>query len=214
VHSQPICERNYRKEWTENSQRTKDEAPSLQSIRTVLSTVKVFGGIILPSMEIQTLVSHVSFLFQKSVGIWLSLWAIRYKAGWDYKLSGTAKAVRWSVVGIGYTLAAALPGPRLMRVVPGAIGLCFLCWPNLAYQLTRLFIEWPITEGRVGSAASDGSHSVITYSFELGRDTFGGTSTLASNEVIPYSEGQRVTVAYDPLNPDQSKVLRRPSTQM
>ena len=144
-------------------------------------------------MEIQTLVSHVSFLLQKSLGIWLAVWAIRYKADWDYKLSGTAKALRWS--GIGYTLAASLPGPPLMRVVPGIIGISFLCWPNLSYHLTNLFIEWPTTEGRVGSAASDGLHSVITYSFELGRDTFGGATTLALNNLIPYSEGQRVTVA-------------------
>jgi len=162
-------------------------------------------------MEIQTLVSHFSFLFQKSLGIWLSLWAIRYKADWDYKLSGTAKAVRWGVVGIGYTLAAVVPGPTLMRVVPGVIGISFLCWPNLAYHLTKLLIKWPTTEGRLGSAASDGLHSVITYSFELGRDTFGGATRLALDNVIPYSEGQRVTVAYDPLNPDQSKVLPRTS---
>lgn len=167
---------------------------------------------IFASMEIQTLVSHVSFLFQKSVGIWLSLWAIRYKADWDYKLSDLAKVVRWSVVAIGYTLAAALPGPPLVRVLPGVIGICFLCWPNLAYHLTRLFIEWPTTEGRVGSAATDGSHSVITYSFELGSDTFGGATTLALNNDIPYSEGQPVTVAYDPLNPNQSKILARTAT--
>jgi hypothetical protein len=165
-------------------------------------------------MEIQTLISHVSFLFQKSLGLWFLLWGIRYKADWDYKLSGTAKAVRWGLVGIGYALAAALPGPALMRLVPLVIGICFLCWPNLAYHLTNLFIEWPTTEGRVGSAASDGSHSLITYSFEVGRDTFGGASTIASKNAIPYSEGQRVTVAYDPLNPDQSKVLRRTSAQL
>ncbi len=67
------------------------------------------------------------------------------------------------VVGIGYTVAAALPGPPLMRVAPGVIGICFLCWPNLAYHLTNVFIEGPTTEGRVGSAASDGSHSVISF---------------------------------------------------
>jgi hypothetical protein len=165
-------------------------------------------------MGIQALVSHVSFLFQKSLGIWLSVWAIRYKADWDYKLSGTAKAIRWGVVGIGYTLAAALPGPALVRVVPGVAGICFLCWPNLAYHLTNFFVEWPTTEGRVGSAAPDGSHSVITYSFERGRDTFGGATTLKSNNVIPYSEGQRATVAYDPLNPDRSKVLPRTSAEL
>jgi hypothetical protein len=165
-------------------------------------------------MEIQTLVSNVSFLFQKSVGIWLSLWAIRYKADWDYQLSGTAKVVRWGVVGIGYTLAAALPGPALVRLVPGILGMCFLCWPNLGYHLTNLFVEWPTTEGRVGSAALDGSRSVVTYSFELGHATFGGATTLKSINVIPYSEGERVTVAYDPLNPDQSKVLPRTSAQL
>jgi uncharacterized membrane protein YedE/YeeE len=158
-------------------------------------------------MEIRMLVSHVNFLVQKSLGIWFVFWAIRRKADWDYKLSGTAKAVRWTVVGVGYVLAAGLPGPALVRLVPGLTGICFLCWPNLAYRLTSLFVEWPTIEGRVGSAAQDGSHSVINYSFELGQDTFGGAATLKSSDVARYSEGQRVIVAYDPLNPDQSKVL-------
>ena len=165
-------------------------------------------------MELQTLVSHVSFLLQKSLAIWLSLWAIRYKADWDYKLSGAAKTVRWVVVGVGYTLAAAVSGPPLFRVVPGVIGICFLCWPNLAYHLTNLFVDWPTTEGRVGSAAPDGSRSVITYSFELGRNSFGGVTTLKSNNLISYSEGQPITVAYDPLNPDQSKVLPVTSAEL
>lgn len=153
------------------------------------------------------------FLFQKSVGIWLSLWAIRYKADWDYKLSGTAKGVRWGVVGIGYTLAA-LPGPALLRLLPGVVGICFLCWPNLGYHLTNFFVDWPITEGRVeSSSALDSSHSVVSYSFELGHDTFGGSATVKSQDVLPYSEGERVTVAYDPLNPDQSKILPQISAQ-
>jgi|SRR5580658_2975768 hypothetical protein len=158
-------------------------------------------------VEIQTLFAHVSFLVQKSLGIWLSLWAIRYKAKWDYKLSRTAKTVRWTVVGIGYLLAAGSPGPAISRLVPGFAGVCFLCWPNLAYHVTNFFVEWPTTEGRVGSIARNGSHSVITYSFELDQDTFGGSTTLRASDVIPYSEGQCVTVAYDPLNPDQSKAL-------
>jgi hypothetical protein len=61
--------------------------------------------------QIQGLLPRFNFLWQKSLGIWLSVWAIRYKADWDYKLSDTAKAVRWGVVGIGYVLAASLPGP-------------------------------------------------------------------------------------------------------
>lgn len=158
-------------------------------------------------MEIQTLLSHLSFLVEKSVGIWFVFWAIRRRADWDYKLSGTAKAVRWTVVGIGYVLGAGLSGPAVARTAAGLTGICFLCWPNLAYHLTSLFIEWPTTEGRVGSVVQDGSHLVITYNFELGRDTFGGATSLKSKETIRYSESQRITVAYDPLNPDRSKVL-------
>jgi len=157
-------------------------------------------------MELQESISRVGFLLQKSLGIWLAAWAIRYKADWDYKLSGTAKAVRWAVVGIGYLLAASLPGPAPMRLVPGLLGICFLCWPNFAYHLTNLFIEWPTTEGRVGSASQDGSHSTVTYSFELSGESFGGAATIKSWDKR-YSEGQRVMIAYDPLNPQQSKLL-------
>lgn len=157
-------------------------------------------------MEIQGLVSRISFLVQKSLGIWLAAWAIRYKGEWDYKLSSTAKGVRWSVVGLGYVLAASLPGPAPMRLVPGLLGHCFLCWPNLAYHLTNLFVEWPTTEGRVGSASQDGFHSIVTYSFELGGESYGGATTIRSVDVS-YSEGQQVRVAYDPLNPDRSRVL-------
>lgn len=127
----------------------------------------------------------------------------------DYKLSSAARNVRWAVVVIGYVLAAGLPGPAVVRLVPGFAGLSFLCWPNLAYHLTNLFVAWPTTDGRVDSATQDGSRSVITYTFELGQDIFGGTATL--RDMIPYSEGEPVKVAYDPLNPDQSKVLSRNS---
>ena len=162
---------------------------------------------LLASMEIQTLVSHVSFLVEKSLGIWFVFWAIRRKADWDYKLSGTAKAIRWTVVGTGYVLGAGLPGPAVARLAPGLTGICFLCWPNLAYHLTSLFVERPTTEGRVGSVAQDGSHSVITYHFELGQDAFGGATSVKSTDAIRYSEGQQIRVAYDPLNPDRSKVV-------
>ena len=99
-------------------------------------------------MQIEGLLPRFNFPWRKSLGIWLSVWAIRYKADWDYKLGDAAKAVRWGVVGIGYVLAASLPGPGIVRVMPGAAGLCFLCWPNLAYHLTNLFVEWPTTEGK------------------------------------------------------------------
>ena len=168
---------------------------------------------LLANMEFRTLISHVSFLVEKSIGIWFVFWAIRRKAGVDYRLSGTAKAVRWTVVGAGYVLGAGLPGPAVARVVPGLTGICFLCWPNLAYHLSNLFVQWPTTEGRVGSVVQDGSHSLISYSFEMGQDTFGGATSVESNDAIRYSEGPRVMVAYDPLNPDKSKVISTAALQ-
>jgi len=36
------------------------------------------------------------------MGIYLSVWAIRYKADWDYKLSPQASVLRWSIVFLGY----------------------------------------------------------------------------------------------------------------
>ena len=165
-------------------------------------------------MEIQALFSRVGFLLQKSLPIWLSVWAIRYKAEWDYKLSRAAKTVRWAVVGVGYILAAGLPGPGVLRLVPGFVGICFLCWPNLAYHATNLFVEWPTTEGRVDSVAQDGSRLVITYSFDIGRDIFGGTTTLKASDMICFEAGRRVTVAYDPLNRNQSKVVTRKSANV
>ncbi len=152
---------------------------------------------LLANMEFRTLISHVSFLVEKSIGIWFVFWAIRRKADVDYKLSGTAKTVRWTVVGAGYVLGAGLPGPAVTRVVPGLTGICFLCWPNLAYHLSNLFVQWPTTEGRVGSVVHDGSHSLISYNFEVGQDTFGGATSVKSNDAIRYSEGHRVMVAYD-----------------
>src|SRR5579863_5629946 len=100
------------------------------------------------AMAAQSLIFHLSFLIEKSVGIWIAVWALRYRAGWDYKLDRAAKIVRWSVVGGGYLLAASLPGPPVVRLVPGFVGVGFLCWPNFAYRLAKLFTEWPVAEGR------------------------------------------------------------------
>ena len=100
-------------------------------------------------MDVQPLVSHVVFLTEQSFGIWLAIWALRYRAGWDYKLSSAAKTVRWSVVAVGYLLAASLPGPAVVRLVPGCVGIGFLCWPSFAYRLAKPFAEWPVTEARL-----------------------------------------------------------------
>jgi len=159
-------------------------------------------------MEIPVVMSRVGFLWTKSLAPWLSVWAIRYKAGCDYKLSPKARGVRWLVVAVGYVLAASLPGPGFVRLVPGFTGLCFLCWPNLAYHFTNFFVDWPKTEGRVTSFTQSDSHPVISYTFEFDGNLYGGTTAIKSNgSAKGYSEGQAITVAYDPFNPDESKVF-------
>ncbi len=151
------------------------------------------------------MISRVSFLWAKSLGPWLSVWAIRYKTDCDFKLSPTVRTVRWLVVVVGYFLAASLPGPGIVRLVPGLTGLCFLCWPNLAYHFTNFFVRWPKTEGRVTSFTLSESYPVLSYSFEFGGNTYGGRTALKSDS-NRYSEGQAITIAYDPFNPDESKV--------
>lgn len=155
------------------------------------------------------LFSQLSFLLEKSLGIWFVVWAIRRRFRWNYKLSSTAIAVRWAVVTVCYLLlATGVLGLAAVRLFVLAIGLCFLCWPNFAYHLTNFFVEWPTTEGRIGSVTQVGSRSVVTYSFALGQDSFGGRTKIRSNGP-PYATGERVEVAYDPLNPDESKLLSR-----
>ena len=71
----------------------------------------------------------------------------------------------------------------------------------------RLRKHWPTVEGRIVSVAQDGSRSVLTYSFELGQDIFGGMTTIKSSPTMPYLASERVRIAYDPLNPDESKLI-------
>ena len=151
-------------------------------------------------------IAHVSWMFGKSLGIWLSVWAIRYKAQWDYKLSGTASALRWIVVVTAYSLAASVPGPGFVRVIFGFIGLGFLCWPNFAYHLSKLFVEWPTAQASVVSASSSGNRAQVSYMFQVGDQTFGGNARVNSH-MARFSEGQRIVIAYDPLNPDESKLI-------
>ncbi len=158
----------------------------------------------------QMLFSRLSFLLEKSLGIWFVVWAIRRRSDWDYKLSSIAMAIRWGVVTVCYLLlATGFLSLAAVRLLVLAVGLCFLCWPNFAYNLSNFFIDWPTIEGRIGSVAQDGSRSVVTYSFELGRDTFGGRTTIRSISIPPYVAGERVEIAYDPLNPDESKLVPR-----
>jgi hypothetical protein len=161
-------------------------------------------------MDLQALSSHLGYLSEKSAGIWLSVWALRYKAGWDYRLSGTGKAVRWGVVGLGYLLAAASPEPGAFRTVALLAGLCFLCWPNFAYRLTNMFVEWPEAQGRLISITDSDRGEVIAYSFDCEGETFGGNALhrrKRNGKPDQFSPGQYLSVRYDPLNPDRSKVI-------
>jgi|SRR5580698_2886614 hypothetical protein len=81
--------------------------------------------------------------------IWLSVWAIRWKAEADYPLDRFARIVRWTVVALGFAIGYYVPGPGLgyVRVAGGFLGLAFLCWPNFAYHLTNVFRGKP-SQGR------------------------------------------------------------------
>jgi hypothetical protein len=160
-------------------------------------------------MDQQSLSSHLGYLLQKSTSIWLAVWALWYKAGWDYRLSGTAKAVRWGVVSLGYLLGAAA-GPGAFRAVAVLAGLSFLCWPNFAYRIAYIFMKWPEAQGRVISITDSDRGEVIAYSFDCAGETFGGTALRRrkrNGEPDEYSPGQYLSVSYDPLNPDQSKLI-------
>ena len=148
--------------------------------------------------------------------IYFSCWAIRYKAGLDYKLSRRAQLIRWSLVALGYALIH-LPGPGVgyVRVTAGFVGLAVFCWPNLAYRLDRLlFRDWPRTQGIVESSQIDSGGSWrIQYSFDCNGERRGGSdkvrqSSLAGGEG-EFQIGSSVVIQYDPLNPTESGVIPR-----
>jgi len=148
--------------------------------------------------------SQTSLFAEKSLGPWLSAWAIRSKWNLDYKLSPNANLVRWAVVIVCYSFA---PRSSLVAVRASGLltGLSFLCWPNFAYHLTRLFEKWPTTEGTVNSSRESGSRWSVSYYFEFNGEQYGGTSKirpLPGLALDAYSEGSRVVVRYDPWNPD------------
>jgi hypothetical protein len=159
----------------------------------------------LPLWEIIRLMddlSRLGSLFAKSLGPWLSIWAIRFRTDCDYKLSRHAKVLRWVVVFVGYQLALSLPWP-VVRLATGLTGLCFLCWPNFAYHAAKVLFAWPTTQGRVVSVMQDGTACMVTYSFHYQNQTFGGTAKVRDGKL---STDDSVSVAYDPLNPDESKL--------
>jgi len=164
-------------------------------------------------MDILNPLPQVSYALQKSLGLWLSVWAMRYKAGIDYKLSVQATAIRWTVVVACFALTS-VPGTNLgwFRVFSYFVGLGFLCWPNLAYRLGNLFEVWPTAEGRVDSVQPrSASRWTVSYDFEIDGERYGGGDSVKSDDGVKESspsEGGRVLIRYDPLNPGRSSSIQ------
>jgi len=96
--------------------------------------------------------------------IYLSVWAVRYKAGIDRPLDGRAKTVRWSVTAAGFIVVRMASSPYV-RLIGFTVGMVLLCWPNVAYHLTKKIVSWPTTQGFVESASPVESGWRIGYSF-------------------------------------------------
>jgi hypothetical protein len=88
-------------------------------------------------------VSNLQYLegmASRAITIWFAFWAIRKKYELDYPLDRTGHIVRWSCIGIGFLLLLLRqPQFKAVRVVGALLYLTFLCWPNFAYHLVRLF---------------------------------------------------------------------------
>jgi hypothetical protein len=79
-------------------------------------------------------------LIEKVLGIWIAAWAFRRKYELDQKLDRGMQTLRWAVVFAGFALAE-IPGSKAAwaRLSGGFTALAFLCWPNFACHVTRLF---------------------------------------------------------------------------
>jgi hypothetical protein len=167
-------------------------------------------------MDVLNPFPQVSYVLQKSLGLWLSIWAIRYNAGVDYKLSARGRTIRWAVVVICFALTS-VPGANLgwFRVSSYFLGLAFLCRPNLAYHLGKSFEEWPTAEGRVDSVQQrSASRWKVGYDFEVSGECYGGHASVSSGagiKVGPSSESARILIRYDPLNPGRSSRIQGPT---
>jgi hypothetical protein len=108
-----------------------------------------------------------------------------------------------------------VPGANVgwFRVFSYFAGLAFLCWPNLAYHLSKLFEEWPTAEGQVDSVQQkSASRWMIAYDFEVRGERYGGHDRVNSDAGIKAgasSESTRILIRYDPLNPGRASRIQR-----
>lgn len=168
-------------------------------------------------MDIPNPLPQVSYALQKSLGLWLSVWAIRVGTGIDYKLGARSRVIRWAVVVVCFALTS-IPGTTLgsFRVFFYLVGLSFLCWPNLAYHFGKLFDDWPIAEGRVESfQEQSASRWIVSYDFEVGGERYGGSDTVRAHNggsgSVP-CKGTKVLIRFDPLNPDRCSRIQKRAT--
>jgi len=147
------------------------------------------------------------------IGIWLPFWAIRRTVELDYRLNRATQAVRWAIIALSYTLGSVVSLGRI-RAAWFLLALVLLCWPNFAYHLSRPFQNWPTAKGTVESSEErSSSRWFVTYYFEFGGQTYGGTALIRP---IPgmeleqaYPEGRNLTIRYDPMNPGKSSTVER-----
>ena len=83
---------------------------------------------------------YVGKLIANAACVWFAFWAIRSKYELDYKLNRAAQTLRWGVIVVAFSVALLrAPQFKAVRITAGIVFLAFLCWPNFAYHLTRLF---------------------------------------------------------------------------
>jgi hypothetical protein len=66
-------------------------------------------------------------LIEKVLPIWIAAWAFQREYKLDRKLDRGMQMLPWAVAFAGFALDGAFTA------------LAFLCWPNFAYRLMRLF---------------------------------------------------------------------------
>ncbi len=88
---------------------------------------------------LRQLEANLAYLAQPAIGLWLGIWSLRRRLESDYKLSRTARWIRWTIVLVCW-IVASIPLKRIgpIRALGLVIGLAFLWWPNFAFHFLRL----------------------------------------------------------------------------
>lgn len=140
--------------------------------------------------------------------IYLSVWAYRYQGDVDYHFDRFGMLVRWGLTLSLFFIAGLVPAAK-GRVVLFYVALALFCWPNFCYHLITFFRKpyWPTAEARVVHAGwEDESRQAISYSFRFNGEAYGGTSLLKTS-TGPVQRDDRITIRYDPANPDRSEIV-------